>query len=145
MAEFIGVVFADDGKADEAWDLLRNLETEGSVLLFEMAVVVKNAGGQVTVKQTLSERGSAQLGGALIGALAGLAGGVAGIGLGGVAGALVGRAADVVNRSNRMTFVYKVSREVEPGGAAVLAALTEGGGASLDQRLAAIGGTVIRE
>jgi hypothetical protein len=44
-----------------------------------------------------------------------------------------------------MKFVDKISPEVKPGGAAVLAMLTENASASLDERMAAIGGTVIRE
>jgi uncharacterized membrane protein len=145
VTEFIGAIFSDYRKADNAWNLLRNLNTEGSVMLFEMAIVTKDAVGQVSVKQTSHEGSSAKLGGALIGALSGVAGGFLGVGLGGVAGALVGWAADVLNHNNLMKFVDKVSREVEPGGAAVLAALIEHAGTSLDERMTAIGGTVIRE
>jgi uncharacterized membrane protein len=145
MSNYIGVIFPDEAKADEGSRVLKDLHAEGSITLSGMAVVVKDATGRVSEKRSVAE-GSALAGGALIGGLAGLPAGPFAVVIGATGGALVGRAADLINVGDFTNFFDKVSRELSPGNTAVVAEVTEHSGTSLcDMRMQAIGGTIVRE
>ena len=145
MSKFIGLIFTERKNADEASRMLKDLHGEGSIVLSAMAVVVKDAAGRLSVKQPVDNGPIGTEAGALIGGLAGLAGGPLGAVLGAAGGALVGRAADLSNRSDRTKFLRKISRGLTPRSMAVIAEITERSGASLDTRIKAIGGTIVRE
>jgi uncharacterized membrane protein len=145
MTKFVGILFPDEVKVDEASQVLRDLDAEGEVLLSGIAVVVKDATGKLSVNQLADSRRTDTVGAAL-GALAGLVAGGLGLAvLAAAGGALVGKAADVCDLGDRKRFLDEVSGQITPGGAAVLAEITELSESSLYTRMAAIGGTVIRE
>jgi uncharacterized membrane protein len=75
-----------------------------------------------------------------------LPGGPVGVVIGATGGALVGRAADLINLGDLTNFFDKVSRELPPGNTVVVAEVTEHSRTSLcDTRMQAIGGTIVRE
>jgi uncharacterized membrane protein len=146
MSRYIGVIFADEAKADEGSRVLKDLHVEGNIALSGMAVVVKNATGALLAKKPVDEGPLGLAAGALIGGLAGLPGGPVGVVIGATGGALFGRAADLLNLGDLTNFFDKVSRELPPGNTAVVAEVTEHSGTSLcDTRMRAIGGTIVRE
>ncbi len=155
MTKFVGIIFPDEVKVGEALQVLRDLDAEGEVQLSGIAVVVKDATGKLSVKQLADNRRTGTVGAAL-GALAGLvAGGLGLAALAAAGGALVGKAADVSDLGDRKKFLDEVSGQITSGGAAVLAEITElsetleeiteFSKTSLYTRMAAIGGTVVRE
>jgi uncharacterized membrane protein len=146
MSKYIGVIFPDDAKADEGSRVLKDLHVEGSIALSGMAVMVKDATGTPSVKNLVDEGPLGMAAGALIGGLAGLPGGPVGVVIGATGGALVGRAADLINLGDLMKFFDKVSRGLPPGNTAVVAEVTEHSGTSLYYtRMQAVGGTIVRE
>jgi uncharacterized membrane protein len=146
MSKYIGVIFPDEAKADEGSRVLKDLHAEGSIALSGMAVVVKDATGTLSVKKSVDERPLGMAAGALIGGLAGLPGGPVGIVIGATGGALVGRAADLIDLGDLTNFFDKVARELPPGNTAVVAEVTEHSGTSLcETRMQAIGGIIVRE
>ena len=145
MNTYIGVIFPDEAKADEGARVLKDLHAEGSIALSEMVVVVRGATGMLSVKKSYNEGPLGMAAGALIGGLAGLPGGPVGAVIGATGGALVGRAADLINRGDLTKFLDKISRELPPGTTAVVAEVTEQTLGLCDTRMRAIGGTVVRE
>ena len=146
MSKYIGVIFSDEAKADEGSRVLKDLHVAGNIALSGMAVVVKDAAGALLVKKSVDEEPLGMAAGALIGGLAGLPGGPVGVVIGATGGALVGRAADLINLGDLTNFFDKVSRELPPGTTAVVAEVSEHSGTSLcDTRMQAIGGTIVRE
>ena len=83
--------------------------------------------------------------GSLIGALVGVLGGPAGVLVGLTAGMLLGSVSDLLNIGVGTEFVDKVSRELAPGKAAVIAEIDEDWVTPLNTRMEAIGGSVVRE
>ena len=60
-------------------------------------------------------------------------------------GALFGASADLVHRGAGREFVEKVSRELLPGKAAIVAEVSNGKVSDLNTEMGAIGGVVLRE
>ncbi|WP_046868205.1 YMGG-like glycine zipper-containing protein, partial [Microvirga massiliensis] len=145
MSRFIGIVFHDEGAASEASGVLKELQAEGSLKLAGTAVVNKDPEGTLVAKRVVEGGPLGTLVGALIGGLAGLMGGPTGAAIGAAGGALVGRAADQINLGERVTFAERISRAMRPGSTAVLAEVTEYSETSLDTRMKALGGVVVRE
>jgi len=83
--------------------------------------------------------------GALVGGLTGLLGGPAGAVMGISVGALIGSFGDLFNMGVGSDFLDKVSKELSPGKAAIVAEVAEDWVTPLDTRMAAIGGTVVRQ
>ena len=144
MSTYIGVIFPDEAKADQGSRVLKDLHAGGSIALSEMVVLVRGATGTLSVKESFNEGPLGMAAGALIGGLAGLPGGPLGAVIGATGGALVGRAADLINRGDLTKFLDKVSRELPPGNTAVITEVTEQTLELCDTRMRAIGGTVIR-
>jgi uncharacterized membrane protein len=83
--------------------------------------------------------------GALIGALAGSLGGPLGLAIAAAGGAILGESADLVSRRADAEFVEKVSRELTPGKAALVADVAEDGAPSFEELIKSIGGAVVRK
>jgi len=56
MDKMLVAVFDDEGKAYEGSRILRELDAEGSIELFAMSVIAKDASGKVDVKEAADER-----------------------------------------------------------------------------------------
>lgn len=76
---------------------LRELHAEGSLTVYAMAIIAKNADGQISVKQAADQGPIGFALGGLIGGLTGLLGGPAGAAIGLSAGAFAGAMTDLLN------------------------------------------------
>ena len=101
MIRFIGMIFRDKETATEASHALKELEVSRSIAISGMAMVEKDAKGTISLRSTTDEGPIATLVGALIGGLAGLTGGLVGGAIAAAGGAMVGRAADRINRGEQ--------------------------------------------
>ena len=145
MSKFVVAVFPTEAKAYEGTRAMRDLQAEGSLVLYAMAVVTKAADGKFAVNET-ADKGPLGTGvGALTGGLIGLIGGpsVAATGLAG--GALIGSWSDLFDLGVGRDFLDKVSRELTTGKTAVVGEVEEDWVTPLDTRVEAIGGTVLRQ
>ena len=92
----------------------------------------------------VNEHASGTAVGTFIGALAAfLAGGPVAAVIGATAGGLFGLSADLINRGASKTLLEKVSRELLPGKAAIVAEVSEEGGTIFEADIASIGGTIM--
>jgi uncharacterized membrane protein len=145
MSKFIVIVFPGESQAYEGTRALKELHAEGSLTLYGLAVVSKDAKGNFGVKQAADDGPLGMPVGALVGALVGVIGGPVGALAGAAGGALFGGVVDLVNYGVSEDFVWTVSKNmVEPGKTAVVAEIGETWTAPLDTRMEALGGTVMR-
>ena len=96
--EMIVVSFDDENKADEVLDTLKQMEDTAVVDLKNGAVVVRDASGKVTVKETSDfDAKQGAIGGVVAGSLLGLLGGslLKGAILGAAGGAVAGKVIDL--------------------------------------------------
>ena len=145
MSKFVVAVFPTEAKAYEGTRAVKDLSAEGSLTLYGMAVVSKDAHGGLSVNQAAGEGPLGTGVGALLGGLVGLIGGPAGAAVGFASGTLIGSWSDLFNLGVGRDFLDKVSRELTPGKSAVVAEVEEDWVTPLDTRVEAIGGTVLRQ
>ena len=131
-------------KAYEGSKALQELQNEGSINLYAKAVIARDAGGKVTVKQQgdMGPVGTAV--GLLTGSLIGLIGGPVGVAVGATAGTYGGLLYDAVNLGLNMDFMDEVADYLQPGKAAVVAEVWEEWTLPVDTRMEALGGVVFR-
>ena len=145
MSKYVVVIFPNEAKAYEGTRALKELHGEGSLTLYGMAVVARDADGKLSLKQE-ADPGPLGMGvGALVGTLLGLLGGPVGAVVGYGTGATVGVLSDIYNAGVGVSFVDTVSEKLTPGKTAVIAEIAEEWVTPLDTRMEAIGGFVIRE
>ena len=144
MDKMIVVVFDSEAKAYEAFRVLGDLHREGSLTVYSGAVIAKDAGGQVSVRQAGDQGPLGTALGMATGALIGALGGPAGLALGAAAGALGGSIVDVVNLGIGEDFLDEISRQLSPGKAAIVAEIEEEWVTPLDTRMEALGGVIHR-
>ena len=145
MSKFVVVIFASETKAYEGTRALKQLHAEGSLTVYGMAVVAKQADGKIEIKQTADDGPLGTGVGALVGGLVGLLGGPVGAAIGMSAGAYIGLIGDIVNAGVQTDFLDTVSARLTPGKTAVVAEVEEDWLTPLDVRMESIGGEVIRE
>jgi uncharacterized membrane protein len=144
MSKFVVVIFPSEPKAYDGTRALKELQGEGSIALFGLAVITKDSDGKVSLK-TAADRGPLGTGvGALTGGLIGLLGGPVTGAMGLAAGGVLGSLGDLFNLGVRTDFVDNISQKLTPGKAAVIAEVNEDWVTPIDTRMAAIGGTVLR-
>jgi uncharacterized membrane protein len=145
MTKFVVAIFSDEAKASEGARMLKDLRRKDSGLFKSFAVVARTSDGKLSIKESVLEGPGAAAAGALIGALAGFpAGGPMAAVLGATAGALVGISADLLHRDAGTAFLEKVSRELFPGKAAIVAEVPEDKMDDVQVQLESVGGTVIQ-
>jgi uncharacterized membrane protein len=98
----------------------------------------------LSVQEITKEGHSGAAVGALIGALAGVLGGPLAATIAAAGGAILGQSADLISKGADAGFVEKVSAELTPGKAAVVADVAEDGAPSFEAQMESIGGSVIR-
>jgi uncharacterized membrane protein/sporulation protein YlmC with PRC-barrel domain len=144
MDKMLVVGFESELKAYEGSRALQELQREGSIDLYAKAVIARDAGGKVTVKEQgdMGPVGTAV--GLLTGSLIGLIGGPVGVAVGATAGTYGGLLYDSVNLGINMDFIDEVADYLQPGKAAVVAEVWEEWTAPVDTRMEALGGVVFR-
>jgi uncharacterized membrane protein len=146
MNKVIYVGFDTEAKAYEGARALRDMHREGTLTLYNDAVVVKEPNGTVAVREQPEEEPIATVGGMLTGGLIGLLGGPIGAAMGMGTGTLIGAAFDISREGIDHDFVEDVAAHlVAPGKAAVIAEIEESWQVPLDTRMEALGGTLIRK
>jgi uncharacterized membrane protein len=144
MDKMLVVGFDSELKAYEGSKALQELQNEGSIDLYAKAVIARDAGGKVTVKDQgdMGPVGTAV--GLLTGSLIGLIGGPVGVAVGATAGTYGGLLYDSMNLGINMDFLDEVADYLQPGKAAVVAEVWEEWTLPVDNRMEALGGIVFR-
>ncbi len=145
MSTFVVVIFPDEAKIPQATAALKKMHAEGSIKLYGSAIVARDPGGKLSVQEVTREGIGGTAVGALIGGLSGLPLGPLAATIGAAGGALIGNSADLINQRTEAEFVDKVSRQLTPGKAAVVAEVDDDGAISFEALMESIGGTVIRK
>jgi len=145
MGEFVVVTFDDSAMLHQATEALKKLHSEGSNKGYASAVVAKDPSGELSVGHVTKEGHGGTAVGALIGGLAGLPAGPLAVTIGAAGGALIGNSADLINQRAEGEIADKISRELAPGKAAIVAEIDEDGLISFEALMEAIGGTVVRK
>jgi uncharacterized membrane protein len=144
MSKFVVTTFSTEAKAYEGLRALKDLHAEDELTLYGSAVIIKDAGGKLSVKDAPDDLPGTAIG-SLVGALVGVLGGPAGVLVGMSTGMLLGSIGDLLDIGVGTDFVDKVSSQLAPGKAAVVAEVDEYWVTPLNTRMEAIGGTVERE
>jgi uncharacterized membrane protein len=141
----IAVSFTQDSNAYEALTLLKELDVQGQLELQGAAVVARDADGQVTVKDEITDgqiAGTAT--GGVIGLLVGILGGPLGILIGGATGVLFGSLFDVHDAETSDSVLSDISQSLRPRRTALLADVTEQSPEVVDTAMIRLGGSVLR-
>lgn len=144
MSKFVVTTFSSEANAYEGTRALKELHAEGEITLYGLAVISKDAGGKLSVKEAPDELAGTAIG-TLVGALVGVLGGPAGVVVGMTTGMMLGSIGDLLNIGVGTDFVDKVSGQLAPGKAAVIAEVDEDWITPLNTRMESISGSVARE
>jgi uncharacterized membrane protein len=144
MNKMIFVGFDTEKKAYEGVRALHELHRDGTITLYNDAVVVKDRNGEVVVRQRPDAGGIGTLGGMITGGLIGLLGGPVGAAVGAGAGTLMGFAFDLSAEGIAKEFVSDVGEFLEPGKAVAIAEIDEHWQVPLDTRMEVLGGKLLR-
>lgn len=145
MNKVIFVGFDTEQRAYEGDSALHDMHKDGTLTLYNDAVVVKEPGGAVAVRQAPDAEPVGTFRGMVTGGLVGLLGGPVGAAVGLGAGTLIGAAFDLTNEGLNGDFVEDVGARLEPGKAAVIAEIDEHWQVPLDTRMEALGGKLLRQ
>jgi len=144
MSKYIVSVFDNETAAYAGARALGHLDDEGSIAVYEAAILAKEDNGSVRVLDAVEEAPVAALGGMFLGSLIGVIGGPAGVLLGAASGSLGGLLVDMNIAGVNDEFLDDVAAELSPGKSAVVAEAEEGWTVPLDTRMETLGGTVFR-
>lgn len=144
MDKMIVTVFDSEKQAYEGSQALQQLESEGSIGLYAVAVISKDSEGKVELKQAADQGPLGTAVGMLTGSLIGLLGGPVGMAVGSITGASLGSIDDLNHAGVDAQFLAEVSEELLPGSSAVVAEVAEGWTTPLTTRMENIGGVVLR-
>ena len=144
MDRMLVVVFDNETNAYEGRKALLQLDDEGSITVYDYAVLAKHADGTATVKQEDDSGPIGSLVGTSLGSLIGLLGGPAGVAIGAAAGLATGGAADLHNARIGDDFIEDVTKFLLPNKVALVAEIEEDWTTPVDTRMEAIGGSVFR-
>ena len=144
MNKVIFVGFDTEQKAYEGERALHDMHREGTLTVYNDAVVVKEPNGTVAVRRAPDPQAAGTFGGMLTGGLIGLLGGPVGAAVGLGTGTLIGAAFDLTKEGVDREFVEDAGAHLEPGKAAVIAEIDEQWQAPLDTRMEALGGNLVR-
>jgi uncharacterized membrane protein len=142
--KMIVVIFDNEKKAYEGSKALRDLHAEGSITLYASAVIAKDAGGKVTIKQEADEGPLGTGVGLVTGSLIGLLGGPVGVAIGATAGTFGGVLYDLAKAGVGEDFLSEVEQQLQPGKVAVVAEVWEEWVMPVDTHMEAAGGVVFR-
>ncbi len=144
MDKMIVVVFDSENKAYEGSKALKELDAEGSITLYAVGVIAKDATGKVTVKEAADQGPLGTAVGLMTGSLIGLIGGPVGVAIGAYAGTLGGIVYDLATVGIGDDFLAEVGGRLQPGKTAVVAEVEEEWVMPVDTRMEAAGGVIFR-
>ena len=147
MDELLVALFDSDARARGAARLLHERHAEGSLSVYALAIVVRapNGAGLAPSEPVSAGKGAAAPAvAAAVGALVSLLGGAISAVLRTVRSGLVGAVSELSRAGLDSRFLERISRELRPGGAAVVAEVEEDDQPPLDARIAALDGRAFR-
>jgi len=144
MNKIIVVVFDSENKAYGGSKALTELNADGSITLYAMGVITKDASGKVTVKEAADKGPLGTAVGLVTGSLIGLLGGPTGVVIGAGAGTFGGILYDLATVGVGEDFLAEVGGQLKPGKTAVVAEVEEEWTIPVDVRMEAAGGVVSR-
>ena len=145
MEKMIIVVFDSESKALQGSQVLKELDAEGEITVYEAQIVGRDPNGSVHLIDKADMAALPMIaGGAGVGAFVGLLGGPVGALVGAAAGAMIGSIGDAEEVGLSDEFVNEVSTALTPGKVAVVAGIFEEWVTPLDTRMETIGGEVFR-
>jgi len=144
MEKILVVVFENEQRAAEGSEALQALHNDGTITLYDKAVIAKDAQGNAAVKQPPQETPIGSIVGLTTGALLGMIGGPVGMALGAGIGTVGGMITDLWVLGVGEDFLAEVQRELKPGKAAVVAEVWEDWVIPVDTRMERAGGHVMR-
>jgi len=145
MEKIIVVVFDDELKAIEGFRILKELDREGEISIYEAEIISKGSSGAVGLVEDADMLSLPLIGGGtLVGALVGLLGGPVGAIVGATAGGLIGSIGDAIEAGFTDEFVDDIATALAPDKVAVVADISEEWVTPLDQRMEDLGGVVFR-
>ena len=144
MSKYIVCVFDNENAAYNGARTVQALENEGSLVVYEWAIITKNENGDIRVKDEDGEAPVGTMTGLLVGSLLGVLGGPVGLAVGATVGSLTGGLADIYNVGVGDDFLDEVKGRLTPGKCAVVAEVSEAWTLPLDTRMQELGGTVFR-
>ena len=144
MEKLIVIVFDDQTKADAGFEILRLLDRDGEISVYEAQMIAKEPNGGIRYIDNSDELAFPVIGGTAVGALVGLLGGPLGALVGGMAGGLIGSIGDLVHAGVTDEFVNDVNTAMTVGKFALVADVSEDWVTPLDARMEEIGGVVFR-
>jgi uncharacterized membrane protein len=145
MNTVIFVAFETEQKAYDGARALNDMHSEGTLTVYNDAVVVKEPDGKVAVRRAPDTEPLGTVGGMLTGGLIGLLGGPVGAAVGLGAGTLIGAAFDLTEEGVEQDFVEDAGARLEAGKAALIAEIDEQWQVPLDTRMEALGGKLLRQ
>jgi uncharacterized membrane protein len=144
MDRMLVVVFDKKDKAREGSHVLRELDRDGYIAVFDAAIVAKNLNGTATVKRGGEYGPLGTLSGAALGSLIGILGGPLGVTVGATSGTLIGALSDFENVRVGSDFIADAATELVPGKVALVAEIEEEETTPVDSGMEALGGHVLR-
>jgi uncharacterized membrane protein len=142
--KMLAVVFDDEKSAYQGAQALADLNAEGSIDVYAVAVLQKDAHGRVATKKADGDFPIKTVAGTTIGGLIGLLGGPAGVAVGSGIGVVAGLIGDMYIANVDEEFLAEVSTALTPGKCAVIAEVDEEWVTPVDTRMEALGGVVYR-
>ena len=144
MDRMLMVVFDDEDKAREGSHVLRKLDRDGNIVVYDAAIVVKNRNGTTSVKRGGEYGPLGTLTGLTLGSFIGLLGGPLGAAMGAAGGTLIGALSDFENVRVGSDFIEEASDELVPGKVALVAEIDEEEITPVDEGMEVLGGRVLR-
>ena len=145
MEKVVVIVFDNEARALDGLQIIRELDSEGEISVYQAQVIARDLGGGVRVINNDDLLSLPMVaGGTAVGALVGLLGGPIGALVGATAGAVIGSIGDTERAGVTDEFVADIKPSLTPGKVAVIADITEERVTPLDTRMEHIGGVVFR-
>lgn len=145
MRKFIVAVFPNEAAAYDGTRAFQDLDNEGSITLYGITVLARDAQGKLTTKKAADQGPLGFAVGTLAGGLIGLIGGPVGAAIGMGSGAVIGSVGDMYTLGVSSDFVQTAAEAIMPGKAAVIADVDEEWVTPLDTRMEVLGAIVVRE
>lgn len=144
MDRVLVVVFDTEAKAIEGRNALLQLDDEGSISVYDNAIITKNADGAMRIKHEDDVGPLGILAGTELGSLIGLLGGPTNLAMGAAVVLLAGSAVDIHRARISDDFLDDVTKELLPNKFAVVAEIQEDWTTPVDTCMEPLGGVVFR-